>query len=200
MEQTEKQLIKHARTELKSLKVDAVLMILAAMLAAFAIYKNDNFVLIGSMIIAPFFDPLISFCVFLIEGKRKNLFKTFKVFMFLFFLGITTAVITFVIIQVFGGDITIAEYIPSFDLSYFFVATALGLGAGIFWVWPEVSETATGMSVAISLIPPIANSGRGLITNQPQVFTDSLLLFFINTLGIILGALIIFWYKKKSSE
>jgi uncharacterized hydrophobic protein (TIGR00271 family) len=197
MEQTEKQLIKHARTELKSLKVDTALMVLAAILAAFAIYKNDNFVLIGSMIIAPFFDPLISFCIFLIEGKTQHLFKTLKVFIFLFIIGIVVAVLTFIVIQVFGGDITIAEYVPNFDFSYFFVAIILGIGAGIFWVWPEASETATGMSVAISLIPPLVNSGRGLITNQPGVFTDSIVLFFLNTLGIIIGAILVFWYKKN---
>ncbi len=69
---------------------------------------------------------------------------------------------------------------------------AAGIAAAFSWVKQNMSATLPGIAVAVSLIPPLATIGIGLSFFSRDLITDSVTLFLLNTLGVVLSSIIVF--------
>lgn len=192
-------LLKRAKNEIKTDEDLIVLSIAASLLASFGVYLNDVFILIGSMLVAPFFDPMIAFAVFLIRKKFRNAIRAAIAFIAVTTLSLAASMILFMILNPLG-NLADAEYILPYNDLNFFVSILLGIIGALLWIWPKTSNTSAGISVAISLVPPLANIGRWLVLGNGDKALFSARVFFVNTAGIIIGAFLILLIKNFSNK
>jgi hypothetical protein len=64
-------------------------------------------------------------------------------------------------------------------------------------MWPKSSNTSAGISIAISLIPPLADLGRSLVILDPELIRKDLLSFSGNFLALVAGAMFALLFKFK---
>lgn len=79
---------------------------------------------------------------------------------------------------------------------YFIVAAASGVAATFAWIRKEVSEILPGVSIAVSLVPPLSLIGINLGTLQFETARFYFTIYCLNLFGIIAGSLIIFSLLK----
>lgn len=192
-------LVKEAKAQIKKDEDLIVLSIVSGLLAGFAIHLNNDFILLGSMLIAPFLNSMISIGIFLFSGKFKDLGKALSS---LLLISLLVFVANFLLTKTFPMFSIQAEitYETVFYFDYFIVATLLGFVGVLLWLWPSMPLPSAGLSVAISIVPPLANSGRLLAEGNIMEFKHSLLVFSLNLVGVLLGCVIGLGYKVLLSD
>ncbi len=189
-------LITRAREEIKPDADIIILSIVSAILATFGIILKDNFILLASMLVSPFFDAIISFVVFVKVGDLNGIWKSVKTFLLIFAIGLITSTAFSALLSI-NHDLTDVSYLPNIRIEYFLVALTLGMVGMLLWMWPKMSNTSAGLAIAISLMPPLANVGRSIILLNSTKFFSSVGSFFINVIGIIIGAILVLFLKKS---
>jgi uncharacterized hydrophobic protein (TIGR00271 family) len=192
-------LSKRAVEEIKPDEDLVILTVISVLIAGFAIYMNNIPLLIGSMLIGPFFDPILSIVVLGIEDKKEErVFHAVVTLLLMVFIGIFTAVIQYLFISYFT-DFTPLEVIPLGFIESFIVAFLLGAVGMFLWVWPKASNTSAGVSIAIFLVPPLVNVSIGLVYCDMVSIVYYSSMFLINTLGIIIGSFLVLKYLVRKN-
>lgn len=188
--------IKQKAEEESTIDVDVVIMVLiSGVLAAFGIQLDNMFVLIGAMLVSPLIDPIISVISFLHLGEIRDSLQALGRLLILLLMTVIVAFIVFVGFELANFAPADPSYTPFTGGEYFFVALLLGIVGTLLWFWPDSSNTAAGLSMAISLVPPLANIGRGLALVDLVLLKTSALSTVINVLGLMAGAALVFWLK-----
>jgi uncharacterized membrane protein len=155
------------------------------------------FLIIGSMLVAPFIDPIVSLVVLTKSRKIKKILKAvWSLFLAIGVVFLVCGLFWLISLPSFDfNQITFSfEYLPVDNLM---IAIIIGMISSLLWIWPKASDTSTGIAVAISLVPPIAYAMLYLVARDMVNFTNQMNTFLINFLGIILGAkLIMFIYAR----
>lgn len=191
-----KSLIKRAENEIKADEDLILQSIFASILATFGIYLQNQFILIGAMLIAPFIDPVVSIAVFLYGGKFR---KVRDAFVSLFIVTAVSLVCSSLLWTVLSLQVEVLQ-IPDmiyFSVEYFYVAVILGAVGMFLWTWPKRSTTSAGISVGISLIPPLTEFARSIIFQNMENITISGFSFLGNFIGIVLGAILVLVFRFK---
>jgi uncharacterized hydrophobic protein (TIGR00271 family) len=191
----ERQNIKNKAQEESKLDADLVtLALISSVLAAFGIQLGNEFVLIGAMLVSPLIDPIISVISFLHLGEWRKSLGALARLIFVLFLSLLVALIAFLVFELVNFTPRVS-YTPFVGVEYFFVALLLGLVGTLLWFWPNSSNTAAGLSMAISLVPPLANISRGFALLDQSLITESVFSTCINIVGLMVGAALVFWLK-----
>lgn len=190
---------KRALEEIKPDQDLLVLTIAGSILASFGLILNNVYILIGAMLVAPYFDPIISFVIFLLSFDLRNFIRSFAVLSVLILLTVIVSTLCFYIIYYFE------QYEPNYIITsisweYFIVAVVLGIVGTLLWKWPKTSNTSAGLSVSISLVPPLAQIGEGIVNESSTYLKTSLVVFFINLIGLVIGSALVFAYQKNRPE
>jgi uncharacterized hydrophobic protein (TIGR00271 family) len=184
-------LLNRAREEIRTDSDLIILTIISALLAGFAIYMDNLPLLIGSMLIGPFFDPILSLVVLGLLGRKKaRAIHALGTLLFMITIGIVAVVFQFLIISNVT-DFTMLEITNIGHLESFLVALLLGAVGMLLWIWPKASNTSAGVSIAIFLVPPLANVAIGLVYGGILNVLHYASLFILNCLGMVLGGYII---------
>lgn len=192
-----KPFVKRASEEIKPDEDLILLTVFSSIVGAFGIALNNPYLIIGTMLISPFFDPIISFGVFTIAEEWKKALNALLSLVII--TGITIVVST---VSFFSFSFIIGQYSPYFELpteflAYFLVAGCLGSVGALLWIWPRTSNTSAGISVAISLVPPLINAGRGVVEMDGELVKDSLISSGLNMLGITLGVVLVMGVRYR---
>lgn len=173
---------------------DYFLMItLAILTATFGILLNDIAVIIGSMLIAPMLYPILAIALGITLNDFKLISRSFYTIIKSLTFGIlASAAATLLFSSQY--NISLNTLISSFDssLTTLVVALVAGLAATFAYAKPQLNEILPGVAISVTLIPPIAGVGIGLAKFNPQLVANSLLLFIVNTAGIIFISTITF--------
>ncbi|MFC1646991.1 TIGR00341 family protein [Patescibacteria group bacterium] len=168
------------------------LLFISTLITTMGIILNNSSVVIGGMLISPLMTPLLAFGLSIITNNKTaivrasiNLGKSMGIvllisFLTAFMLGVKDAN---------ANEITLRTTVK---LPYLYIAILSGIAATYAWVKPKISASLPGIAVAIALVPPLCVTGIGLFLFDHAILTGSLQLFFINALGIIFSATIIF--------
>jgi uncharacterized membrane protein len=70
----------------------------------------------------------------------------------------------------------------------------------LLWIWPKSSNTSAGVAVAISLVPPIANTMFSLFWGYTEHAKYNIFIFLINILGIFVGSILILTIYSKGKH
>jgi len=170
------------------------LLILSSVIITAGLLLNNVAILIGGMLITPLLTPLLVVALSITTSKMYLLKRTglilLKSFAFVF-------VTTFVVSLLIGLPENVHQQ-PILESSsrtaflYALVAIASGIAGTLAWIRKEVSSALPGVSIAVSLVPPLAAVGMWL---SDGFFAEAKffgLIFLINVTMILLGSVIVF--------
>ncbi|MCR4311228.1 MAG: TIGR00341 family protein [Candidatus Taylorbacteria bacterium] len=172
-----------------------LMLILSVSMASFGILLNNIIVLVGSMLIAPILYPLLSLSLGIIVADEKLIGRSVYTIVKSVVFALTSG---FVIGFLFSGrgDNAVAYLFgltstpPS--LMYALIAAIAGFAAAFAIIKPHLNETLPGVAISVALVPPLASAGVALSLFNWAVFSNALLLFLVNVIGIMFSSLIVF--------
>ena len=168
-----------------------VMIALSAIIATFGLLMNSNAVIIGAMLVAPLFSPLLAISLSLIQGNvrllRLALESTLQ--------GVTLAIAVATLLPLIVPFTSLtAEIMARSQPTLFDLVVALASGAaGAYAVArADVAAALPGVAIAAALVPPLGVIGIGLSMGELGVAGGATLLFATNLVAIALSGAITF--------
>ena len=163
----------------------------AALIAGFGLIENSPAVIIGAMLIAMLYGPIVGIALGLAEAnlhllRRGLLAEVVGALLVLaagLLIGISTRDLTI------GGEILSRTSPNLLDL---LIALVGGLAGGFTFVSTGLSGVVVGVAIATALVPPLTTCGILLARQLPNAAAGAFLLFLANFTAIALGATIVF--------
>jgi len=185
------------------------LVVLSVLMAACGLLINNAAVIIASMLIAPILSPILSLALGIVIADGNLISRSF--FTLLKSAGYAiglSAIITWLLWNfTSSADFMIelnAEILSRIQPSivYLLIAIIAGTATAFARIKPDVSDALPGTAIAVALVPPLATIGIGIATLRLDVVSGALSMFILNSIGIILAAMIMFslmnLYTKKT--
>ena len=164
----------------------------ATLLAGFGLLQNSPAVIIGAMLVAMLYGPLVGIALGLAEADLPLLGRSLGA-------EIAGAVWVLAISYVIGmasRNVSIGTEILS-RTSPNILDLLIGLVGGIAGAFTFTSTGLTGVivgvAIATALVPPLTSCGILLAHHLPGLAAGAFLLFLANFTAIVIGAMIIFW-------
>ncbi len=173
-----------------------LLLVMSSIIIAAGILLANSVILIGGMLIAPLLTPVLLVSLGMTTGNlyliRDSLIKIAKSISIIVGISLVVAFI-FQIPQdkEFFNAVLFTNTTESAFL-YFLVAFASGIAATFAWIRKKVNNILPGISITVSLVPPIAMFAIFLISQEFNLARFFLMVFLFNIVGIIGGSMILF--------
>jgi len=171
-----------------------ILLILASGIATYGLLGNSVATIIGAMIVAPLMLPImgLAFGISIGDGYAiKN-----SLLISLAGIGVAVAIGYFLALPlssiIFPESVEQIMIRTSPRLLDLLAALATGLAGAFAMSRADVSDTLPGVAIAISLVPPLANTGILLATSDFNLAMGSFLLFITNFFAILLTGAALF--------
>lgn len=188
-------------------KVFAAQAVLATVVAAIGLMRNDTAVLIGAMVIAPLLGPNMVLCLATTLGDIDLIWKSLKTNFF----GLGVALLSALAIGfLFPIDAGIESIVSRTKVSAGDIILALASGcAGVLAFTSGVSSALIGVMVAVALLPPFAVFGLMLASGNLNMAGGALLLVATNVICVNLAGVLTFfaqhlrprtWYEAKRAK
>jgi uncharacterized hydrophobic protein (TIGR00271 family) len=163
----------------------------AALIAAFGLLENSPAVIIGAMLIAMLFGPIVGIALGLAEANlfllRRSLFSEIVGAALVLAIGCVIGLITR---NISIGSEIISRTSPSIlDL---LIALVGGLAGGFTFVSQGLAGVVVGVAIATALVPPLVSCGILLGRQLPTLAEGAFLLFLANFTAIAVGAMTVF--------
>ena len=172
-----------------------VLLIGSAFIASFGLFQNSAAVIIGAMLIAPLMGPILGFALGSIWGDRHLLSQSaLTLFVGTLSVLIVSTFFSLIVPGIEMNDQIIARIHP--NLYDILIALASGLVGSYAFVNPKISNSISGVAIAVALVPPLCVTGITLGQFDMQAALGSFLLYLSNLVGISLAASFIFWRMR----
>ncbi|MDE2079377.1 MAG: DUF389 domain-containing protein [Patescibacteria group bacterium] len=172
-----------------------LMLTLAVAMAAFGIILGSTVILVGSMLIAPLLYPFLSLSLGIIVSDEKLIGRSFyTIGKSVVFALAASAVIGFLFSSHTVSTLALplgGTGLPS-SLMYILVAAIAGFAAAFAMTKPYLNETLPGVAIAVALVPPLSAAGIALSLFDWADFSNALLLFVVNGIGIVFSAMIVF--------
>jgi uncharacterized hydrophobic protein (TIGR00271 family) len=163
----------------------------AALIAGFGLMENSPAVIIGAMLIAMLYGPIVGIAFGLAEANlhllRRSLLSEA--------VGALLVLAAGLLIGISTRDLTIGSEIlsrTSPNLLDLLIALVGGLAGGLTFVSTGLSGVVVGVAIATALVPPLTTCGILLARELPNAAAGAFLLFLANFTAIALGAMIVF--------
>jgi uncharacterized hydrophobic protein (TIGR00271 family) len=163
----------------------------AALIAGFGLIENSPAVIIGAMLIAMLYGPIVGIALGLAEANIHLLGRSFVSEI----IGAMLVVVAGFVIGLSTRDLTIGSEIlsrTSPSLVDLLIALVGGLAGGFTFVSTGLSGVVVGVAIATALVPPLTTCGILLARQLPTAAAGAFLLFLANFAAIALGAMILF--------
>jgi len=168
-----------------------VLIILATIISTFGLLMNNSVVIIGAMLIAPLMEPILGISFSSLTRNGSLVIRS----TIALFSGILLAVLVSYLLSLPFPNLSISDEVLARikpNLMDLFVALATGFVAGYAKVRKHLSGTLYGVSVSISLLPPLCVVGIGLATGRFEIYAGAFLLFLTNLTSILFSGILAF--------
>jgi uncharacterized hydrophobic protein (TIGR00341 family) len=191
----------------KSNYIYATMIILSSVVAAVGIINNNVTILIGAMVMAPLLGPNVALSLASTLGDAKLARNALKSII----LGILLATIVSVLIGLIQPINPLASELvmrTRVGLNEVIVAVAAGC-AGVLSFTAAVPGILIGVTVAVSLLPPLIAFGLLIGSGQIALAFNALLLFLMNIICINLAGVATFlaqgieprtWWDAKKAK
>lgn len=172
-----------------------LMLVLSVSMASFGILLQSTVILVGSMLIAPLLYPLLSLALGVIVADEKLLGRSFYTLAKSIVLALGASFIIGFLFSDHSGVALLPPGVISNDYSalmYAIVAAIAGFAAAFAMTKPHLNETLPGVAISVALVPPLASAGVALSVFEWGVFSNALMLFVVNVIGILFSAMIVF--------
>jgi uncharacterized hydrophobic protein (TIGR00271 family) len=163
----------------------------AALIAGFGLMENSPAVIIGAMLIAMLYGPIVGIALGLAEANLHLLRRALLAEVG----GAVLVLAAGLLIGVSTRDLTIGSEIlsrTSPSLVDLLIALVGGMAGGFTFVSTGLSSVVVGVAIATALVPPLTTCGILLARHLPAPAAGAFLLFLANFTAIALGAMIVF--------
>jgi uncharacterized hydrophobic protein (TIGR00271 family) len=165
-----------------------VLMGLSAAIASMGVITDSTAVVIGAMLVAPLMTPLMGMAISLMMGWPNRLRRSTVValggIVFAIGIGVLFGFVAPAVIDTATNGQIIARTSPTvLDL---ITAIAAGAAGAYALSRPDVSDSLSGVAIAISLVPPLTVVGIAYSQADWSAGNGALLLFATNMITILL--------------
>lgn len=163
----------------------------AALIAAFGLIENSPAVIIGAMLIAMLYGPIIGIALGLAEANLHLLRRALLAEI----VGAAVVLAAGLLIGISSRDLIIGSEIlsrTSPNLVDLLIALVGGLAGGFTFVSTGLSGVVVGVAIATALVPPLTACGILLARHLPSAAVGAFLLFLANFTAIAFGAMIVF--------
>lgn len=169
------------------------MIILSILMATFGLLLDNSAIIIGSMLVAPMLYPILSLALGITISDQGLMSRSFYTILKSAGIGIAAAIAVTLLFSSQFSQITpeiTSRAHPS--LSYVIVAIISGLAGSFALVKPRLNDTLPGIAISVALIPPLAVVGIGIAEFDWELVSGSLLLFIVNTIGVIFASMLTF--------
>ncbi|TFH35735.1 MAG: amino acid permease, partial [Anaerolineales bacterium] len=163
-----------------------VMMGLAATIATYGLLQGSAAVIIGAMLVAPLFTPILAGSLAVVQGDIRML----RIAVEAALKGIALAIGLAVVLTAISPLRTLTAEIASrtspnlFDLA---VALASGAAGAYAVARKDVATALPGVAIAAALVPPLCVVGVGIAMGSTHVTGGAALLFVTNLIAITLS-------------
>jgi uncharacterized hydrophobic protein (TIGR00271 family) len=163
-----------------------VMMGLSAIIATYGLLQGSSAVIIGAMLVAPLFTPILANSLAIVLGDIRLLRLAVEAAL----KGIVLAIGLAVVLTVLTPLRTVTQEIASrtspnlFDLA---VALASGAAGAYAVARKDVAAALPGVAIAAALVPPLCVIGIGIALTDSSVTWGGTLLFTTNLIAITLA-------------
>ena len=169
-----------------------LLLALAVLIVTPGLLLDNAAVIIGGMVIAPLLSPILLFALSLTTGSMKGLYHaTIVLLLSVIIILAVSSGLTWIMLYT-TDEVHLITKQPEPAL-YAFIAFFSGVTAAFAWVKKDIAPTIAGIAIAVSLLPPLAASGVGIAVQNLPYTAAGAMIFGINVIGIICGAIGIFF-------
>jgi uncharacterized hydrophobic protein (TIGR00271 family) len=174
----------------------------AALIAGFGLMENSPAVIIGAMLIAMLFGPIISIAIALAQADLRLLGRALKAE----FVGAICVLAIGCLIGLSTRHLTIGSEIlnrTAPNLLDLLIALVGGLAGGFTFLSAGLSSVIVGVAIATALVPPLTTCGILLARGLPEPAMGAFWLFLANFSAIAFGAMVVFvlaGYRPAATE
>ena len=163
------------------------LLILSIFIVATGLLLGNSPIVIGGMLVTPVLTPILVIGLSIAVGELGFIKKPGILILKSIFLTIG---ISAVLTVLFGADEIEHGLVNDLRTAilYFIVATTSGVAATIAWVRKQVSDILPGISIAVSLVPPLSLIGINLGILDIEYARFYMIIFALNFVGILMGS------------
>jgi uncharacterized hydrophobic protein (TIGR00271 family) len=174
------------------------LLMLSAFVVTAGLLLGNSAIVLGGVLVAPILTPILVVGLGFSTGEMAAIKSVLKLVFKSFALVIAVSMVLTMFFG-FNQEVSIFENSSRTAILYFMVALASGIAAAFAWAKKEISEVLPGVSLAVTLVPPLSLVGIWLSKGSIEAvrFYSSVLL--LNFFGIIIGSLIVFSLLKFSN-
>ncbi len=177
-----------------------LLLIFSAIIVACGILMDNTPVIIGGMLVTPMLTPILAIVLGISTGEiglvNRSLWITLRSILMVVIIAL---IFGFLFSDGLAGNRFIESIQP--NILYVIVSLISGAAATFAWTNEDINDALPGVAVAISIVPPLAVLGIGIGHFSANLIRDSLVIFSLNFLGIMMGSLLVFsllqFYKAK---
>ncbi|WKZ24517.1 MAG: DUF389 domain-containing protein [Patescibacteria group bacterium] len=178
-------------SHLRSVSVYFVLLGLSAVIVSAGVLLNNSAITIGGMLVAPLLTPLLIIGLVLATGHIRPLWRVLLLIISSFLMVILVSGLMSMIFS--NENITsVFDRSEKVMLLYAMVAIASGAAGAFAWCRREVSEALPGVSVAVTLVPPLSLMGIWLAQGDWPAFVYYASMLGLNVSGIVIGSFLVF--------
>jgi uncharacterized hydrophobic protein (TIGR00271 family) len=159
---------------------------LSAIIATYGLLQDSTAVIIGAMLVAPLFTPILAFSLAIVQGDIRLLRLAVESAL----KGIAVAIGLAVLLTGLSPLRSVTHEIVArthpnlFDLA---VALASGAAGAYAIARKDVAASLPGVAIAAALVPPLGVAGIGLAMGDPRIAWGGSLLFMTNLIAITLS-------------
>jgi uncharacterized hydrophobic protein (TIGR00271 family) len=163
----------------------------AAFIAGFGLIENSPAVIIGAMLIAMLFGPIVGIAMALAKADLRLLSRALVAEV----VGAVCVLAVGCLIGLVTRRLTIGSEIlnrTAPNLLDLLIALVGGLAGGFTFLSTSLSSVIVGVAIATALVPPLTTCGILLARGLPELALGAFLLFLANFSAIAFGAMLVF--------
>lgn len=168
-----------------------LLAIFAGIIITLGLLIDSGAVIIGGMLIAPLFWPVLSLAMAIVKGRvillKNSLLAIAKAVVVILFFAILIGLLSPFDL---GGEEFLSRTQPT--LVELLIALAAGFIGAFIVAYPKIHSSIAGVVMAVALVPPICVLGLTIVEGNLEQMGGALLLFVTNLLAITLSAALYF--------
>lgn len=179
-----------------------VMMGLSAIIATYGLLQGSTAVIIGAMLVAPLFTPILALSLAIVQGDIRLIRLAIEAALkgIVLAVGLAVALSALSPLRVVTNEIAVRTSPNLFDLA---VALASGAAGAYALAREDVAAALPGVAIAAALVPPLGVMGVGLALGDSNITLGSTLLFTTNLIAITLAGsitLILLGFRPAAGE
>jgi uncharacterized hydrophobic protein (TIGR00271 family) len=179
-----------------------IMMGLSAIIATYGLLQGSTAVIIGAMLVAPLFTPILALSLAIAQGDIRLIRLAVEAALkgIVLAVGLAVALSAFSPLRLVTNEIAVRTSPNLFDLA---VALASGAAGAYALAREDVAASLPGVAIAAALVPPLGVMGIGLALADPNITLGSTLLFTTNLIAITLAGsitLILLGFRPAAGE